>query len=544
MHNCPKLITKDECIGREMCGWNDTTGKCRKKSVRKSLKPKTQPEHELKLQPTPKPNTKDIKCPKFTLQKECIVNESCGWNDITNKCRKKSIRKLKYISEKAEKAEIQKKTEKVSNGMRIGDTIINRISGPISIYYLKPSKQVPVANLHLFPSIMLFGDEHFSKANVCERCNCNKSACCYTITDTPFLKCIDTLASKYPIDFYTETSFLGSHYGYEYGFMEKFTSGNFVSCYHKTLRNTIFDKCPTQYIRWHTADSRSMDIQQQQMKYDVKFPDPVTRKILKKSEIKISKKYKDTAYIEPQIAYIIQLLNNIIKFTVVNDLFMKSYFNSKLSKYIRLTVFNTIENFLQFLQTTVDNGRFDINKLNKNIFSMMNINNSIIYKQIAKQTFEPFKQISYWENLFNITIDQNDRVKHIISSIKIPSSEVMLQLIVEIKNFIELKDNRENLFHIKYFFEVLNEYRDSFFLDLYMITRMLKQPDGGRRSYLSFGYFGNYHVRNIKKLLVATGFYVVDKMRDGPHVIGNPSRCIDIDFSIDLNEELKYREPL
>ena len=93
---------------------------------------------------------------------------------------------------------------------------------------------------------------------------------------------------------------------------------------------------------------------------------------------------------------------------------------------------------------------------------MMNMNNSIIYKQIAKQTFEPFKQISYWENLFNITIDQNDHVKHIISSIKIPSSEVMLQLIVEIKNFIELKDNRENLFHIKYFFEVLNEYRDSF----------------------------------------------------------------------------------
>ena len=70
---------------------------------------------------------------------------------------------------------------------------------------------------------------------------------------------------------------------------------------------------------------------------------------------------------------------------------------------------------------------------------------------------------------------------------------------------------------------------------------MLKQPDGGRRSYLSFGYFGNYHVKNIQNLLVATGFYVVDKMRDGPHVIGNTNRCIDIDFSIDLNEELKRR---
>ena len=534
MRNCPKFTTKEECIGREMCGWNDITGKCRKKSirnVRKLMKPEPQQKSTHKL--------KEIKCPDFNIETDCIKNESCSWNTSSNKCRKKSVRKLKYIEEHAE---IHQKPEK---GIRIGNTIIDRISGPSSIYYLKPSKQVPAANLHFFPSIMLFGDEeHYSKANACERCNCNKSACCYTITDTLFLKCIDTLASKYPIDFYIETTFLGSHYGYKYGFMEKFTSGDFVSCYHKTLRNTSFDKCPTKHIRWHAADSRSMDIQLQKIRYDVKFPDPITRKILKKCDIKISKKYMDTAYIEPQIAYIIKLLSEIIKSTVDNELFRKSCFISKLLRYIRLTIFNTIENFLQFLQTTVDNGRFDINKLTKNIFSMMNINNSIIYKQIAKQPFEPFKQTSYWENLFNITMDQNDNVKYIISSIKIPSSAVMLQLILEIKNFTESKDNRENLFHLKYFFEVLNDYRDSFFLDLYMITRMLKQPDGGRRSYLSFGYFGNYHVRNIKKLLVATGFYVVDIMRDGPHVIGNPSRCIAIDFSIDLNDELKRREPV
>jgi hypothetical protein len=148
MHNCPKLTIKEECIGREMCGWNDTTNKCRKKSIRK-----------LKNL-----NPKEVKCPNFTLQKECITNESCGWNDITNKCRKKSIRKLKYIEEKAE---IQKKPENGFNGIHIGDTIVNRISGPSSIYYLKPSKQVTAANLHFFPSVMLFGDEHFSKKNAC-----------------------------------------------------------------------------------------------------------------------------------------------------------------------------------------------------------------------------------------------------------------------------------------------------------------------------------------------------------------------------------------
>ena len=536
---CPNFTQEKDCIKNESCGWNDITNKCRKKSVRKLKNPASK---LTKPKPNPNANAKEVKCPNFTQEKDCIKNESCGWNDITNKCRKKSVRKLKDIAEKAKKDEIQTKTGQ-EKGMRMGDIIVNRISGPISIYYLKPSKQVLASNLHFFPSIVLFGDEHFSKTNVCDRCNCTKSSCCYTITDKPFLQFIDTLASKYPIDFYTETAFLGSNIGFKEGFMEQFTSGDFVSCYHKTLRNTSFDKCPTKHIRWHAADSRHMDIQVE-LNMGVSFPDPITQKLLKKSKLKISKKYMNTSYIEPQISYIIQLLSPIIKSTLDNDTFMKSYYISKLSKYIRQTIFTTIDKFIHFLQTAVDNSRFDINKLTNGIFSMMNVNNSIIYKQIAKQTFEPFKQISYWENLFNTTLEQNDTLKQKISTIKMPSFIVMLQLILGTHNFTESKLNIEILNHLSVLFEVLNSYRHLFFLDLYMITRMLKQPDGGRRSYLSFGYFGNYHVRNIKKLLVATGFYVVDKMRDGPHVIGNPSRCIDIDFSIDLNEELKRREPL
>ena len=524
---CPNFTLQRECIKNENCGWNDITNKCRKNSVRKLKNPASK---------LTKPNTKEVKCPNFTLQRECITNESCGWNDITNKCRKKSVRKLKDIEEKAE---ITTKTGP-EKGMRLEDTIVNRISGPISIYYLKPSKQVLVENLHFFPSIMLFGDEHFSKTNVCDRCNCTKSACCYTITDKPFLQFIDTLASKYPIDFYTETAFLGSNVGFKEGFMEQFTSGDFVSCYHKTLRNTSFDKCPTKHIRWHAADSRHMDIQVE-LNMGVCFPDPITKKLIKKSKLKISEKYMNTSYIEPQISYIIQLLSPIIKSTLDNDTCIKSYYISKLSKYIRQTIFTTIDKFIHFLQTAVDNSRFDINKLTNGIFSMMNVNNSIIYKQIAKQTFEPFKQISYWENLFNTTLEQNDTLKQKISTIKMPSFIVMLQLILGTHNFTESKLNIEILNHLSVLFEVLNSYRHLFFLDLYMITRMLKQPDGGRRSYLSFGYFGNYHVKNIQNLLVATGFYVVDKMRDGPHVIGNTNRCIDIDFSIDLNEELKRR---
>lgn len=142
------------------------------------------------------------KCPSLNEKEICIQNEICGWNDKTQKCRKRSVRKTK------EPALLkQPKPKETKLGIRIGDKIINRISRPISLYFLKPSEKVSSLNLHFFPSVMLFGDQHWSKTNACEKCSCSKKACCFKITDSFFLKLIDELASKYPIDFYTETAF-------------------------------------------------------------------------------------------------------------------------------------------------------------------------------------------------------------------------------------------------------------------------------------------------------------------------------------------------
>ncbi len=61
---------------------------------------------------------------------------------------------------------------KYKNGICIGNTYINTLSGPVSLFYLKPSDQVLASELHLFPTIMLFGDMHGSMENTCE---CAKS---------------------------------------------------------------------------------------------------------------------------------------------------------------------------------------------------------------------------------------------------------------------------------------------------------------------------------------------------------------------------------
>lgn len=297
---------------------------------------------------------------------------------------------------------------KYKNGILIGNTYINRLSGPVSLYYLKPSEQVLASELHLFPMIMLFGEKHGSMENTCEcafgieRSSLSKEPSeyeqsehtnCYTITDVKFLQLIDTLALKYPIDFYIETEILGSvlREPEHRGFMNYFTSGEFVSSYHQILRGTPYDKCPTKHIRWHATDSRYMSSLH-------KHNDPIVSDMLLKSKLKLPEKYMYNEYIEAQISEIINRFRLIFE-----DLFTKDFTCIKnnieyLFNYISLTRFETIENFILFLYDalldTTDKTKLDIYKLTDKIFEIMTIDNSLIYKQIAKQTYEPFKQKS------------------------------------------------------------------------------------------------------------------------------------------------------
>jgi hypothetical protein len=689
MPNCPKLTTKEECIEKEMCGWNDTTNKCRKKSIR-NVRKLTKPEPQQTLKPKPKetkcpdfnieadcitnescswndmtgkcrkksiryvrkltkpepqqtlkPKPKETKCPDFNIEADCITNESCSWNDTTNKCRKKSVRKLKesVVPKMPKQTKPTKPKEPVivpkpkpKLGIRIGETTINRLSGPTSLYYLKPSSQVPQKDLHLFPSIMLFGDYHFEKTQTCVKCNCYKditdiyqlteilheisggwksqeasaqkflqalivddhrdvsipifskmdpqritakyrfpihlatsfvekcrqnirspyripspdASCCYTISDRPFLQLIDTLASRYPIDFYIETAFLGSGNGFTNGFMEDLTTGEFVSCYHRTIRGTPFDKCPTNHIRWHACDSRLMSIYTE----SPSFPDPIIKNIIKESKITISEKYLNYKYIEPQIAHMITLLFWTFHSTKHKHISNEIVYRSKLLEYEQFTIFRSIQNFIDFLldaiQDTQDTQKINIHKLTHTIFEMMNIKNSIIYKQIVKQTYTPFREKSYWEELFTTTIEKNgiidwyskDSLSNLAAKTKIPELGNITKIIEDCRNNTIDEATLNNL--VK-FFSILKLFCDSFFLEMYTITRLLKQPDGGRRSSLSFMYLGDHHIQNIKNLLVNTGIYNLDKAIEARPQSGQ-KRCIEINFSLRVEDELIIRE--
>lgn len=473
-------------------------------------------------------------------------------------------KKVFVITTEQSKTNNPTKSSKYKNGICIGNTYINTLSGPVSLFYLKPSDQVLASELHLFPTIMLFGDMHGSMENTCEcafgtersslpkvlsKCEQSEHTNCYTISDMKFLQLIDTVASKYPIDFYIETQFRGSSRGYR-GFMHYFTSGEFISSYHKILRGTPYDKCPTKHIRWHATDSRYMTSLHA-------FNDRIVSDMILKSELKISEKYMNNQYIEAQISEIILWLRLIFE-----NLFTKDFTNIKkdiehLFDYISATQFKTIENFILFLhdalQDTIDKTKLDIYKLTNKIFEIMTIDNSLIYKQIVKQTYEPFTQKSYWQNLFNEhlkNLSQTTSMWDWISSHTKRKNNTeyiinnMLKIIYDIKKCSEQKCNYETIDRTDFssiliLVEILDCYRNIFFLDMYTITRMLKQPDGGKRSSLSFGYFGDYHVKTIMNLLVSTGKYNLVAFGDNDVTNKTLSRCINIDVSINLDEELE-----
>lgn len=144
-------------------------------------------------------------------------------------------------------------------GLNINNKIlINRISGPVSMYYLKPPEKILSSFKSMFnidlPIILLFGDAHQSTIRTCTNCNYD----CCSIYDDIFLKSIDSIAQSYPVDFFTEFNPTIGHHDNNILF------GLFLNkvrkCHYTHLRKenpkAYRLTCPTKNIRWHYSDSR------------------------------------------------------------------------------------------------------------------------------------------------------------------------------------------------------------------------------------------------------------------------------------------------
>ena len=78
-------------------------------------------------------------------------------------------------------------------------------------------------------------------------------------------------------------------------------------------------------------------------------------------------------------------------------------------------------------------------------------------------------------------------------------------------------------------------------LDIYTLSRLLKQPDSGKRASLMFGFFGDAHVKNIIHILKTKMDYEEVHVNDSSIMVDDNQidRCRVFDFSLDLTEEVK-----
>lgn len=135
--------------------------------------------------------------------------------------------------------------------LRIDDDPIYQISGPVSMYYLKPPSLE-------FPLVLLFGDVHQSRDDLCG--TCEERYGCYPIYSKKFLRKLDGLAEHYAVDFFTESA-----PSIEPDETQGILFGDFLSltkgCHHAASRgkSVYGETCPTRNMRWHYADTRFFD---------------------------------------------------------------------------------------------------------------------------------------------------------------------------------------------------------------------------------------------------------------------------------------------
>ena len=407
------------------------------------------------------------------------------------------------------------------NGIKINDTLIKRISGPVNFYLLCPIKnkileELKKSNINP-PVVMLFGDSHFSSENTCEKCNNEDN--CFSIKENSFLKLIDNLSDikKLSIDFNIEHPFILSDVNFS-----EVRPGILAEMKYKILPCLRKEKtCITKNIKWMYVDTRDT---------------PANFKYYYENDF--SKYYQVVSFLNQTITSkktredsIYHIIDFISGMCVENNSYVLKH------KY-----FNNIINIIKTLK----------NKNLDTLFDKNNINNSLICKQIKKLN-KPLNDIDFWK-------DKCDQyIKYKLKDIPDEAIDDLQKFFVIMLDISDIflknydKYTREELIDSIYdaYYEelidipllLLNKINMdimltiiSVFLDLYYITRMLKVPYKSKNANLSIGYMGFNHTENITYFLTEIlKIYELTNKVDITYIKKEPKRCIIFQEYIDLD---------
>jgi hypothetical protein len=392
---------------------------------------------------------------------------SAGYNQVANE----------YYNKYATTQQPDRSTQTTYNGLQLSryiNDVATKISGPVSMYVLKPTEKAYKLPLSI-PIIMLFGDRHDTRENECA--NCENDPRCYEIDNRLLAKLNELTSKKYPIDFYTET--FGSHQIDKQD--EKSRLYSFISidhlistCYGPNKKNT----CPYPNIRFHFSDSRHAN-----------------------------------GYFEYTINHIHQIVSAIVNEKIKAEE-LERY------NYVQSTIDELIELFEKNDKDTIKYAFFDyiINKPNSLIrkeFNRLEIVNDMniwryYFGKIYLQSEADMNMERILDGLKSIRFDQSTNVKTL--------STILISL---------------HIFMLRTIARVL----DIYFLMRVFKTLQPKAGTNSNRSGVAIGYFGDVHTRNIVHFLVETELYTLvygnpTDMNEEDST--NSNRCITIDQPVPL----------
>ena len=403
---------------------------------------------------------------------------------------------------------------------------MSKISGPVSMYYLKPiSNDMPL--------ILLFGDHHFSYDNMCptrrssmtsysENEGSKRNYVSFEIYSPFFLKKLEKLSTpSRPVDFYVEYFDDGDETGSFNSPLDKFREPAFQPCYKRTVKKG--SKCPAPNIRWHYSDIRLS-----KMKNNIEYIfDSIYVFTQFCEEVNKRGRYEGVS-IETWLKISYCIHRRKIKFDdnlIQQFLEEKSEFRDKqenigyhiIEFYKKCTGIDIgkKEQMRQIIRVLASDKLYD--DIVDLIFGYTNttVNQSLIYKQFVKQDQRRiFADNEFVTEAMRYSLETKLSEDH--TSPDEDALEHLANFDIAYKNY---RDIATMLLHI-----------NSTFVDIYTILRMMKKVD--HSPALCIGYFGNSHVLNLANILLRTGYYkkeyFVEEHRD--------NRCLP--FEIDLFGDL------
>jgi len=426
------------------------------------------------------------------------------------------------------------------------------------MYYLRPVHNQmfgrPVPRPYPRPLVLLWGDHHEDDSGMCSPCSCEeeKGNCCYTIYDKAFLKELDQLAADYPVDFYTESrpsmadptdTSTDSPDNQKNILFQRFLRNTTLPCHDKSLRSqkAYETACPTKHIRWHYSDPRFMENLVEHYMFnpletmfiharmshtwDAIRQSPTPHQLLYNALYTFHQTVHPAPSVNPSLPSLGGSLYQSIHQRLLSDAPFHKRIASVFSTYVDAVFHNPHSLFKQY-RGIKDSPFWGIPKKEIAAFLtsefLTHYSSNLLPYETHFQNLSPhartyLRYALMWPTLPHTFVWPHD--KQTYSLVNMPLDEI--HQIVDVLESLE-----------GYCF-----YLSAFFVELYMLFRMLKSPKDNSPPYLSMGFFGHVHTKNLADMLQRFGYEPV--YSSTIQLLPMNYRCLTIDQPLLLTQDLE-----